>query len=139
MTIAHAIRGPLLNPRNDGSVQFFPDAALIGDERGKIIAVEHWNDVVAQYPNAQNRARIADGWILPPMLDAHIHIPQHPIRGRFLEGITGSPPDGPLLAGLERNVFPAEGHPPIRQSLDPLSKTSARTRWHMASSAARPI
>ncbi len=43
------------------------------------------------------------------MLDAHIHIPQHPIRGRFLEGITGSPPGGPLLAGLERNVFPAEG------------------------------
>ena len=109
MNIAHAIRGPLLNPRNDGSVEFFPDAALIGDERGKIIAVGHWNDVVAKYPNAQDRARIADGWILPPMLDAHIHIPQHPIRGRFLEGITGSPPGGPLLAGLERNVFPAEG------------------------------
>ncbi len=109
MTIAHIIRGPLLNPRNDGSVEFFPDAALIGDDHGKIVAVGHWNDVVTGYPVAENRRRVADGWILPPMFDAHIHIPQHPIRGRFLEGITGSPPGGPLLAGLERNVFPAEG------------------------------
>jgi guanine deaminase len=38
-----------------------------------------------------------------------VHIPQHPIRGRFLEGIVGNPPGGPLLAGLNRNVFPAEG------------------------------
>ena len=39
MTIAHVVRGPLLNPRTDGSVAFIPDAALIGDERGKIVAV----------------------------------------------------------------------------------------------------
>ena len=58
---------------------------------------------------ASARHRAADGWIIPPMLDAHIHIPQHPIRGRFLEGISGSPEGGPLLAGLARNVFPAEG------------------------------
>jgi guanine deaminase len=109
MTIAHVVRGPLLNPRTDGSVAFIPDAALIGDERGKIVAVGRWNDVAAQYAVAEGRHRAADGWILPPMLDAHIHIPQHPIRGRFLEGISGSPPGGPLLAGLERNVFPAEG------------------------------
>jgi guanine deaminase len=54
--------------------------------------------------------RQADGLILPPLLDAHIHIPQHPIRGRFLEGVDGSPDEGPLLAGLNRNVFPAEAH-----------------------------
>jgi guanine deaminase len=109
MTIAQVIRGPLLNPRSDGSVALFPDAALIGDDRGKIVAVGHWNDVAAKYPAAEARHRLADGWIIPPMIDAHIHIPQHPIRGRFLEGISGSPPGGPLLAGLERNVFPAEG------------------------------
>jgi guanine deaminase len=45
---------------------------------------------------------------MPPLLDAHIHIPQHPIRGRFLEGVEGNPDGGPLLAGLNRNVFPAE-------------------------------
>jgi guanine deaminase len=109
MTIAHVIRGPLLNPRTNGSVAFFPDAALIGDDYGKIVAVGHWSDVVKQYPAAEARHRVADGWMIPPMLDAHIHIPQHPIRGRFLEGISGSPEGGPLLAGLARNVFPAEG------------------------------
>ncbi len=109
MTIAHVIRGPLLNPRTDGSVAFFPDAALIGDDHGKIVAVGHWSDVVKQYPAVEARHRVADGWIIPPMLDAHIHIPQHPIRGRFLEGISGSPDGGPVLAGLARNVFPAEG------------------------------
>jgi guanine deaminase len=109
MTIAQAIRGPLLNPRPDGSVSFFADAALIGDDRGKIVAVGHWNDAVAKYPVIETVHRVADGWITLPMIDAHIHIPQHPIRGRFLEGISGSPPGGPLLAGLERNVFPVEG------------------------------
>jgi guanine deaminase len=109
MTIAHVIRGPLLNPRTDGSVEFFPDAALIGDNRGKIVAVGSWDKIAALYPPAEIRHRVADGWIVPPMLDAHIHIPQHPIRGRFLEGISGSPEGGPLLAGLARNVFPAEG------------------------------
>jgi guanine deaminase len=109
MTIAHVARGPLLNPRTDGSVALFPDAALIGDDHGKIVAVGHWSDVVKQYPAVETRHRVADGWIIPTMLDAHIHIPQHPIRGRFLEGISGSPEGGPLLAGLARNVFPAEG------------------------------
>ncbi len=48
------------------------------------------------------------GIILPPFLDAHIHIPQWPIRGRFCENITGHPPEGRLLAGLNKNVFPYE-------------------------------
>ena len=48
------------------------------------------------------------GVITPPFLDAHIHIPQHPIRGRFMEGVGGNPPGGRLIAGLDRNVFPAE-------------------------------
>src|SRR5262249_5256059 len=49
------------------------------------------------------------GIILPPFLDAHIHIPQWPIRGKFCDGIDGCPINGRLLAGLNRNVFPAEG------------------------------
>jgi guanine deaminase len=48
------------------------------------------------------------GVLLPPFLDLHTHLPQHPLRGRFTEGIFGDPPEGRLLAGLERNVFPAE-------------------------------
>ena len=46
--------------------------------------------------------------ILPPFLDAHIHIPQHPIRGRFMDGCPPHPAEGRLLWGLEHNVFPTE-------------------------------
>ena len=35
--------------------------------------------------------------IIPPFLDAHTHVPQHPIRGRFMDGITNHPPEGRLL------------------------------------------
>jgi guanine deaminase len=108
MTIKSIIRGPLLNPRGPGTVDFFPDGAIVGDDRGKIVAVGAWDEFSRQFPSGAAQGRAADGWIIPPMLDAHIHIPQHPIRGRFLEGITGSPEGGPLLAGLNRNVFPAE-------------------------------
>jgi guanine deaminase len=52
--------------------------------------------------------RMSDGVIMPPLLDIHIHIPQHPIRGRFVEGIPDDAPGGKLLAGLKRNVFPVE-------------------------------
>lgn len=102
------VRGPLLDPRPDGSVRYFADGAIAGDERGRIVVAGAWSDVARQLGSAAEQARAADGLILPPLLDAHIHIPQHPIRGRFLEGIVGMPPGGPLLAGLNRNVFPAE-------------------------------
>ncbi|MGH7179005.1 MAG: amidohydrolase family protein, partial [Tepidisphaeraceae bacterium] len=52
--------------------------------------------------------RVADGVICPPFFDDHIHIPQHPIRGRFMEGIGPNPDGGRLIAGLNRNVFPTE-------------------------------
>jgi guanine deaminase len=109
MTIVSIIRGRLLNPRGPGTVDYLPDGAIVGDDRGKIVAVGAWSDISRQFPSWATQVRAVGGWIMPPMLDAHIHIPQHPIRGRFLEGITGSPEGGPLLAGLNRNVFPAEG------------------------------
>jgi guanine deaminase len=65
---------------------------------------------LADFPG-KDRADIrpAVGLIIPPFFDNHIHIPQHPIRGHFLDGVDDSnSPHGRLLAGLERNVFPAE-------------------------------
>ena len=44
----------------------------------------------------------------PPLLDIHTHIPQHPIRGKFAEGVSAHTPGGLLLNALKRNVFPAE-------------------------------
>jgi guanine deaminase len=113
MTVVRAIRGPLLNPRPDGAqsqgiVEYTPDALLLGDERGKIVEVGTWEKLQHKLGSAAANVARARGVIAPPMLDAHIHIPQHPVRGRFVEGIVGHPPEGWLLAGLNRNVFPAE-------------------------------
>jgi guanine deaminase len=101
MTRNPIIRGPLLNPREDGRVEFIADAVVVSDEHGRIAHVGPWRSELGD-------ARRSDGIICPPFLDAHIHIPQHPIRGRFMEGVEPDPPEGRLIAGLNRNVFPAE-------------------------------
>lgn len=102
-----AIRGPILNPGDDGRVAYLPDGVIEGDARGTITFVGPYEQFAASHPQAPAPRR-AEGIICPPFLDAHIHIPQHPIRGRFLEGVAPDPPEGRLIAGLNRNVFPAE-------------------------------
>jgi guanine deaminase len=96
--------GPLLNPQPDRSVIFHPKGALRWDSNGRII----YAGDAAGLPPAESQHIKSRGIILPPFLDCHIHIPQWPIRGRFCEGILGNPPEGRLLAGLNRNVFPFE-------------------------------
>lgn len=104
MSRAQTILGPILNPRADGTVEFSPDGAIACDDQGTITYV----GPAGALPTPLASLRKSDGVITPPFLDAHIHIPQHPIRGRFVEGVGASPPEGRLLAGLNRNVFPAE-------------------------------
>jgi len=104
MDRTQTILGPILNPRADGTVDFIQDGALSCDANGIITYVgAHEN---AGRPLAPSRN--SQGFILPPFIDAHIHIPQHPIRGHFMDGIVKNPPEGRLLAGLNKNVFPAE-------------------------------
>jgi guanine deaminase len=105
----HPIRGPVLNPLPEGGVAYWPDGLLVGDERGRIVAAGAWDEVAPRFALEAAGVPRSVGLILPPLLDAHIHIPQHPIRGRFTEAIGADPPGGRLLASLERNVFPAEG------------------------------
>jgi guanine deaminase len=103
------VRGPLLNPREDGGADFWPDGALWGGADGNIRFVGSWADLVRSIPDVDLPvARQSAGVIVPAFLDCHTHIPQYPIRGRFVEGIVGDPPEGRLLAGLNRNVFPLE-------------------------------
>src|SRR6266545_7100598 len=83
-----AIRGRLLNPRHDGRVDYLPDGAIAADEHGVITFVGHARDLPA---DAAQHVKHLDGLIIPAMLDAHIHIPQHPIRGRFMEGVGPCP------------------------------------------------
>lgn len=98
------LRGPLLNPKRDGTVEFIPDAVLADDEHGRIEFV----GPSAIFPGDLNSTSRALGVICPPFLDAHIHIPQHPIRGEFVKGVADDAPGGRLLAGLQQNVFPRE-------------------------------
>lgn len=104
-----AIRGPVLNPLPEAGVAWWPDGCLVGDDRGDLVAVGAWSEVAARLQLDPAAVPASAGIILPPLLDAHIHVPQHPIRGRFAEGVEADPPGGRLLASLERNVFPAEG------------------------------
>src|SRR5436190_15620093 len=99
----HIIRGPILNPRGDGSIEFIRDGAIGVSADGRI-------DFIGSAEGAARDApvRASNGILLPPLLDAHIHIPQHPIRGRFMEGVAANPDGGRLIAGLNRNVFPTE-------------------------------
>ena len=107
MSRAHTILGPILNPRANGTVEFTRDGALSCNEAGDIDYIGPAVGLPAAIASARSQRR-SDGVITPPFLDAHIHIPQHPIRGRFTEGVGANPPEGRLIAGLNRNVFPAE-------------------------------
>ena len=116
-----AIRGPILNPldgppragrpggADEGQVAWWPDGVLVADRDGRLVAAGPWAEVAPRCGLDAVAVEASRGIIVPPLLDAHIHIPQHPIRGRFAEGIGPDPPGGRLLASLDRNVFPAEG------------------------------
>ncbi len=97
------VRGPLLIPTDDGAVAFHPDGALASDARGLLQYVGPFERLKTELPS-----RPSNGIMMPPLLDIHTHVPQHPIRGRFVEGVPDDAPGGKLLAGLQRNVFPAE-------------------------------
>lgn len=101
------VRGPLLVPRHGGAVDYYPDGALAADAGGTLCFAGPW-EVLGPHLPADLPIRTSDGVMLPPLLDVHTHIPQHPIRGRFIEGVPQDAPEGMLLAGLRRNVFPAE-------------------------------
>lgn len=101
------LRGPILNPLPDRTIDYLPDGVLAGDEHGRISFIGTYARFIEQHGEATNVERIT-GLILPPMLDLHTHVPQHPIRGHFCTGVGDDAPEGRLLAGLNRNVFPAE-------------------------------
>jgi guanine deaminase len=100
------VRGPLLIPQENGSVTFYADGALVSDASGIIRYAGEYKGSRPLYVG--QRERMSVGVMMPPLLDIHIHIPQHPIRGRFAEGVPDDAPGGKLLAGLQRNVFPIE-------------------------------
>ena len=104
--LSKVILAKVLNPCADGTVAYIPDCAIACDAKGIITYVGPNRGIPA--PLSRLREHGYSGILIPPLLDAHIHIPQHPIRGKFMDGIGANPDVGRLLAGLNRNVFPAE-------------------------------
>jgi guanine deaminase len=106
---AQTILGPILNPRDDGKVDFISDGAISCGDDGNITFIGEARQLPPPLASSRKSGeRKSDGLILPPFLDCHTHVPQFPIRGHFMDGIGANPPEGRLLAGLNRNVFPAE-------------------------------
>lgn len=101
------VRGPLLAPQPGGAVTCVADGALAADSAGVLQFAGEWRALANQLPR-DVRVRRSAGVMLPPLLDIHTHVPQHPVRGRFCEGVPDDAPGGKLLAGLKRNIFPAE-------------------------------
>ena len=142
--ITQVVRGRLLVPRADGTVDYFPDGALAADQAGVLQHAGPYHEISAMLPSSSSplageagrgaspgresataaapldpspdpsrggrrvAIRRSTGVLLPPLVDIHIHIPQHPIRGHFVDGVPDDAPHGKLLAGLQKNVFPAE-------------------------------
>ncbi len=102
------IRGAILNPRSGGIVDYLPDGVLTTGSDGRINIVGIWTDLLGWGREGDVKTAPRSTLILPPLLDCHTHVPQHPIRGRFTEGVASGAPEGQLLAGLARNVFPCE-------------------------------
>ena len=88
------VRGPLLIPREDESIVYYPNGVLASDADGIIQFVgDYRGDEKGPHPLFSGaKERRSDGVMMPPLLDIHTHIPQHPIRGRFVEGV---PEDAP--------------------------------------------
>lgn len=108
MTLHQLVRGPLLIPRTGGGVDFHADGVLAADGGGTLLYAGSWSGLKCQLGDDAPPVRRSDGVMLPPFLDIHTHVPQHPIRGHFVDGVSDDAPGGKLLAGLQRNVFPAE-------------------------------
>ncbi|HLL88446.1 MAG TPA: amidohydrolase family protein, partial [Tepidisphaeraceae bacterium] len=107
--LSQIVHGPALLPQADGTVAFHCEVAIKCNAHGRIDFVGDLSKLIRMPGTGRLPLRSVRGVIVPPFVDCHTHVPQHPIRGRFLEGVAaGSLLAGLLLAGLLRNVYPAE-------------------------------
>jgi guanine deaminase len=99
-----AVRGPVLRVNDAGGVELLRDGVLVV-KRDRFDGVGEWRAIGRGF---EGRVIQSAGVMMPPMVDVHTHIPQWPIRGRFVEGVPVDVEGGQLLAGLKKNVFPVE-------------------------------
>ncbi len=91
-------RAKILNPLENGEIEFFYDGYLVVDKKGKIVECNEFDFFKDELIN-YNVHNYSDFLIIPGMIDAHTHIPQYDEIG------TGS---GELLDWLNNYIFPLE-------------------------------
>ena len=94
-TLAHLRDDPFLH---DDALEIIPDGALAVDPAGCIAMAGTRAEVAAAYPIA----RVIDhgqDWLIPGLIDAHLHFPQFYATAAF---------GGELLGWLEESILPAE-------------------------------
>ncbi|MBL0313890.1 MAG: guanine deaminase [Holophagaceae bacterium] len=74
------------------------DGALLVDEAGRILASGLFEEVAAQCPRAEIQD-LRPHWILPGLIDLHVHLPQY--ESVAMDGLE-------LLPWLKTHIFPAE-------------------------------
>ncbi len=89
------LRGPVLSPQDSRHARVHEDGFVRVSPEGRILETGAWTpDVTGDTVVATGRALV-----LPAFVDAHAHLPQVDVRGRYGPG---------LMDWLERFVFPAE-------------------------------
>ena len=102
MTRAHGgfcIRASAFHTPERGRLEFLPDALIRVSARGTILSVEAGADDDLA-PNQPVITLPPGQYLLPGMVDLHVHAPQWPQLGRAL--------DVPLEEWLQRHTFPLE-------------------------------
>ncbi|MGH7563889.1 MAG: amidohydrolase family protein, partial [Gemmatimonadota bacterium] len=89
------LRGPVLAPLDSRRARVHEDGFVRVSPEGRILETGPWS------PDLRGGPVVATGraLVLPAFVDAHVHLPQIDLRGRYGPG---------LMDWLERFVFPAE-------------------------------
>lgn len=95
-TLAHLLDDPFLDAR---ALEIIEKGALWVGSDGRIVAVGPRRDIVTQLPRGIREVDYGEAWLLPGLIDAHLHFPQY--------YVVAAPNQG-LLAWLKESVFPAE-------------------------------
>lgn len=93
------LRGSLLTSLDPGRARAIEDGFVRIAPDGRIASAGDWSGAAAAEVQGAPVLRVAPALILPAFVDAHVHLPQLDVRGRY---------GPPLLEWLERYVFPAE-------------------------------
>ncbi|MGH7550293.1 MAG: guanine deaminase, partial [Gemmatimonadota bacterium] len=89
------LRGPVLTPVDSRRARVHEDGFVRVSPEGRILETGPWP------PDVRSGPVVATGraLVLPAFVDAHVHLPQIDLRGRYGPG---------LMDWLERFVFPTE-------------------------------